>query len=107
MAARGTGRTVRAPAVVRDGWVPFDKYHELVLEVLALRREGFATPPQLMEPAAAPSLPDAVTKAVAEIAAGNPPLERTLIETAWGLLKQGHDESEVAQMIRDGEPVEL
>lgn len=84
-----------------------EKYHALVTEVLAMKREGFTPSPAFAEPAALPQLPEVVAAAIRETADFDEDLTRTLTNVAWSLLKQGVDEHDVAQRIAAGEPVEL
>lgn len=85
------------------------KYHELVKELAAMKRDGFVPGLPDQPSPVAPELPKAVAEAIAEVvesAGYDTDLERTLVARAWAQIRYGVDESAIAEAIRTGEPVE-
>jgi len=83
------------------------RYHELVKELLAMKREGFTPAAVLPAPAPLPELDGAIRAAIKEIAPSGSPLARQQVRLAWDLLATGQDPAVVARMIRQGEEITL
>lgn len=83
------------------------KYHELVKELTALKREGFAPQPAYQEPVKPPELPEAIQAAIRTVAPEGSGLERDQVLAAWAMLKSGLSESKVAEQILEGEEIAL
>lgn len=86
--------------------VPFAAYHELVRELAAMKREGFQVSAPAGEPAPMPGLSPEIEVAILALGV-DPQTERQLRKTAWELRRAEVPDSEIAQRITDGEPVQL
>lgn len=87
--------------------MPFAAYHELVMELARLKREGFSSGPVSRE--TPPEVPGLAPGIEAEILAlgVEPQTERHLRKMAWELRRAGVSDEEIAERIKTGEPVEL
>jgi hypothetical protein len=85
------------------------RYHALVEEVLAMKREGFVPAPDLSGHAEPVSLPPIIQTAINALmdSGGDELLERMVERQAWALKRQGVDDAEIAAKLTAGEPVDL
>lgn len=85
------------------------KYDALVREVMAMKREGFAAPlGSDLTPRPEQQLDAEIVRAITETVdavEGEADLEQHLVEQAWRLQRSGAGPEEIAQRIREGEPV--
>ncbi len=86
------------------------KYHALVQDLAAMKREGFAPEPAGGPLESAPQLEPAIQQAIGELVDnavdGPADLERTLMQRAWDLKRRGASTEEITASIAAGEPVE-
>lgn len=87
--------------------MPFSAYHELVMELARMKREGFRAPER--EPETAPPvahLPVEIESAIQNLGV-DPQTERHLRKMAWELRRAEVPDDEIAQRITTGEEVAL
>lgn len=92
--------------MVAEPMVPFSAYHQLVLELAALKRDGFSAGLSMPAPVAPPELPKAVIAAMNELGAQGS-WRAHLTKQAWDMIAEGLDEGEIAARLLRGEPAEL
>ena len=87
--------------------MPFAAYHELVMELARLKREGFTSSDVPRETAAeVANLPPLIEAEIISLGV-EPQTERQLRKTSWEMLRAGIDPTDIAAKIKNGEPVEL
>lgn len=83
------------------------RYHALVTEMLAMKREGFTVPRETPDPVLMPELPVVIRKAVSDVAKVGSQTWVHLTKLAWDMQRNGDDPEAIAAAIREGEPAEL
>jgi hypothetical protein len=83
-----------------------ERYHQLVTEMMAMKRDGFTPPGTLPEPIEALMLPDVIRESIALVCEPGDPTWRRLEKLAWEL-KRSNSDDKVAQLISAGEPASL
>ena len=82
------------------------KYHELVKEMMGMKREGFVAQ-HMGEPIMAPELPVLVRKAISDRAKVGTHTWSHLTNLAWDEMRNGTPPETIAADILAGEPPEL
>lgn len=87
--------------------MPFAAYHELVMELARMKREGFVSEGVSRE--TAPEVPNLPPEIEAEIISlgVEPQTERQLRKTSWEMIRAGMAPGDIALKIKAGEEVEL
>lgn len=83
------------------------RYHALVVELIGLKREGFAPSDTPMVAAPLRELPPVVQEAVLKWSAGGPSVISDQTKLAWLLLEQNQSPEQVAATIGDGQELPL
>jgi hypothetical protein len=106
MAAKQRPHPARLVGCTRcDAWEA--RYHELVRELLTMKREGFGLQTAPAVVAEMRQLPAVVRKAISDVASPGDPTWRHLERQAWEMIGQEMDEGEIAAQIGAGEAVPL
>lgn len=87
--------------------MPFAAYHELVMELARLKREGFSAPSVSRETPPEPAELGVTIEAALVSLGLEPGTERQVRKTAWELRRAGLSDDEIADRITQGEPVDL
>lgn len=83
------------------------RYHELVKELLAMKREGFTVAGPAPEPIAMPELPVVVRKAISDVTKVGTQTWVHLTKLAWDMQRNGDDPEAIAAAILEGEEASL
>jgi hypothetical protein len=86
--------------------VPFSAYHALVLEIAAMKRDGFGRPGPQDAPQPLPDLPQVIREAITDLHV-DASTERHLVKQAWEMKRANVDDAVIAQRITEGEEVSL
>ena len=84
-----------------------ERYHELVKELLAMKREGFMPQGPTQEPPKMPELDPIIREAIRDIATPGTPTARTQERIAFDMLLAGDDPSQIAARIRRGQELSV
>lgn len=79
------------------------RYHELVREMMGMKREGFVPRETVNEPISAPELPAAVQQAIAQVSSPGTGTWRQLNKYAWEAKRAGIEDGQIAADILAGE----